>query len=162
MVVGLVDPPVGLRRRPLPVDLDCLARDGEADPQKQRLADAVDLDLVPVGSVGQLCDRGPHRRLGAPLHRREQRRGVVEPQVVEQLEQPALRDLHRRELGVQIAENLLGQADVAEHDRGDVFVEGAGVDELARGRRSPSSNTSFVSADQIAPPTSDQCAIQPA
>ena len=72
-----------------------------------------------------------HCRLCSVLDRSEQRRWVVEFEVIEQLKQTALRHLHGRELSVQIAEHLLWQANVAKHDRGDVLVELAGVDELA-------------------------------
>src|SRR5580693_8554444 len=47
---------------------DLVALDGELELQgDRRLHDAVGLDLAPVGAVGQLADRGTHRRLAAPL-----------------------------------------------------------------------------------------------
>ncbi len=123
MVVGLVDRSVDLRGRSLPVDCNAFALDGKSRAQNQRAVDAVDLDLMGVFAVGEFCDACPHGRLGPFLHGGEERRGVINSNVVQELKQAALRHLHRQQLCVEITQHLFGEPYVSQHQRDDVLVE---------------------------------------
>ena len=103
----------GLRARQIEVADRC--RLGDRQPDRQRLVDhavAVDQGLARVGAVRDLGDLGAHLLLGAGAQLGDRRRDRVVAIAVEQRGQPPLADRQGRRLGLDVADPLVGDADV--------------------------------------------------
>ena len=127
--------PAAGRARACHVEGERLALLRDFHPDRQRLVDhavAVDLRGSLVDAIGDAGDLGPHLALGAVAHFGDRRPYDVGAITVDQGGQPHFAGREGGGLGLDVANALVGDADVAEDDREDLLVHLALLEELHR------------------------------
>ena len=112
-----------------------------------------------VGPVRDAVDVGAHQPFGAGLQLRDGGVHGLDAIPVEQLRQSLLADAERPELRADVADPLLGDPDVVQHDVDDVLANLAAADEFHRRQAQPSCTISVAVAEKppgTMPPVSGQ------
>ena len=119
------------------VEADAASRDLGAAREPKRIVDALDVDrplVDPVGEGGKPIADGP---LALAPDRLGERRDILQPVFVHELEKLAAADLVAGDVGHEIPEDLLGNPHVAADDLEHRFVEPAGPHQLAHREAQP-------------------------
>src|SRR5579883_975662 len=116
------------RARPAQIEMEIapLLADDNRDPERLVLdAVAVDKGLALIGAVGDLGDLGAHLLGGAPAQLGDRGFHRLLAIAVEECGEALLADRERRGLRLDVADALIGDADIGEDDREDLLVERA-------------------------------------
>ena len=133
--IGDVDRPLAGRGGARKIETRRVARDRQVERDQERLVrDAVVVEMVleRIGPIRQAADAGAHQRLGAVGQRREGAGDGIVAVFVEERAKPALAEIERVELTVEVAPVRGRHARVRRQDIDDILVHAPAGDELHR------------------------------
>ena len=129
-----VDAPVDRRRGAGEIEADAPTVDLGAAGEAKRVVDALDIESALVDAVGEGRDAVPDGLLALAADGGRERREVVQCVFVHELEELTRPDLVARDVGHEVAEDLLGDPHVVADDVEHRLVEPSRAHELADGK----------------------------